>query len=526
MSRLTAAAASWRHSMLFKAGLLWLLLLLLCIPLGQIKWLIDERGRALDAAASELARTHVGRQTLAGPILVQPYTETWEAEEKTDKGETIKRRHSARRVHLIYPQQLDLQGTLSPQERYRGIFTVPFYRLKASLRGQFAPLDESALPRSQPNARLNLHVPVLALAASDLRGLEGAPSLHMGDPAAQAAHKAAAPAATRAEAKAAAGQASAPAAPPGSSAAAQPLAFAQRVPDVPPQGALAGGIHAHLPDAALAAWRAGQPLPFALALTLQGQRDLAVLPLGGDTTAHITSTWPHPSFGGRFLAAERSVGPQGFDAHWRITALTTRAREQYSALALRESGQPHCCEEGGVDAFSISLAQPVNVYSMAARAAKYGALFIALVLMAVFMVELFKRLHLHPVQYGLAGLSIAVFFLLLVALSEKTGFALAYASAASASVALLATYFSAVLGGWRRGLPLAAYVALLYATLYGLLASEDNALLLGALLVFGMLAALMLATRHVNWWRMGRPDEPPGTSLNADRHDDIPTPPA
>ena len=134
------------------------------------------------------------------------------------------------------------------------------------------------------------------------------------------------------------------------------------------------------------------------------------------------------------------------------------------------------------------------------------------VLMAVFMVELFKRLALHPVQYALVGLSIAVFFLLLIALSEKVGFALAYAGAAGASVALLAMYFSAVLGSVQRGGSLAAYVALLYGALYGLLASESNALLLGALLVFGMLAALMGATRHVDWWRLGGSDTGPAES--------------
>ncbi|MBP8929425.1 MAG: inner membrane CreD family protein, partial [Ottowia sp.] len=47
---------------------------------------------------------------------------------------------------------------------------------------------------------------------------------------------------------------------------------------------------------------------------------------------------------------------------------------------------------------------------------------------------------------------------------------------------------------------------------YGLLASESNALLLGALLVFGMLAALMWATRHVDWWRLGGSDAGPAES--------------
>ncbi|RYF77302.1 MAG: cell envelope integrity protein CreD, partial [Comamonadaceae bacterium] len=157
---------------------------------------------------------------------------------------------------------------------------------------------------------------------------------------------------------------------------------------------------------------------------------------------------------------------------------------------------------GAIDTFAVSLAQPVDVYFMAHRAAKYGALIIALVLMGCFMVELFRKLRLHPIQYGLVGLSIALFFLLLVALSEKLSFWQAYALSACASVSLLMAYFSAVLRSARRGLGLGAFVGVLYAALFGLLASESNALLLGALLTFGMLAMLMLLTRNVDWYAL------------------------
>jgi inner membrane protein len=197
-----------------------------------------------------------------------------------------------------------------------------------------------------------------------------------------------------------------------------------------------------------------------------------------------------------------------------VSSLVTSAREQVRAGL---SGRGNAAETattqarqniGPLQTFDVSLAQPINVYSMSTRAGKYGALFIGLVLMAAFMFELFRKLRLHPIQYGLVGLSIALFFLLLLALSEKFAFWMAYAGAATASVALLAVYFSAVLGGWRRGLSFGAFVALLYGALYGLLASESNALLLGALLIFGMLATLMLVTRKVDWYALSRRVEP------------------
>ena len=43
----------------------------------------------------------------------------------------------------------------------------------------------------------------------------------------------------------------------------------------------------------------------------------------------------------------------------------------------------------------------------------------------------------------------------------------------------------------------------LYTMLYALLRSEDHSLLLGALLVFGVLAAVMLLTRRIDWYRVG-----------------------
>jgi inner membrane protein len=41
----------------------------------------------------------------------------------------------------------------------------------------------------------------------------------------------------------------------------------------------------------------------------------------------------------------------------------------------------------------------------------------------------------------------------------------------------------------------------LYGALYGLLISEDNALVLGSGLLFAILASVMLVTRRVDWYQ-------------------------
>lgn len=470
------------NSMLAKVAGLLFLLLLLCIPLGEIQSINRARGESQREAADELAATYAGRQTMVGPLLLVPYVERWMEPLRNAQGKVIGQEpRSKEMAHVVFPDKLHIEGSMAPQERYRGIFRIPFYTLSATLTGGFTAFDPKAVAHSEADSKIEFKAPFIAFNVSDLRGLDGSPAITMGGEA---------------------------------------LRFRQRVPGLADGAWFADGIHAPVTGAALTAWQAGTPVSFDMKLGLVGQDTLAIAPIAEETTAHLSSPWAHPSFGGRFLAAERSVTPQGFDAHWRVSSLVTSAREQVradlsarggpaddNAAAAAVATTAHR-NTGPLQTFDVSLAQPINVYSMSTRAGKYGVLFIGLVLMAAFMFELFRKLRLHPIQYGLVGLSIALFFLLLLALSEKFAFWMAYAGAATASVALLAVYFSAVLGGWRRGLSFGAFVALLYGALYGLLASESNALLLGALLIFGMLAVLMLVTRKVDWYALSRRVEP------------------
>ena len=94
-----------------------------------------------------------------------------------------------------------------------------------------------------------------------------------------------------------------------------------------------------------------------------------------------------------------------------------------------------------------------------------------------------------------------MFFLLLIALSEHMRFVHAYLIAAAACVGLIAAYLQAVLKSALRAFGFAAMLTALYTMLYALLRSEDHALLMGSVLVFAMLAAVMTATRRIDWYR-------------------------
>jgi inner membrane protein len=123
--------------------------------------------------------------------------------------------------------------------------------------------------------------------------------------------------------------------------------------------------------------------------------------------------------------------------------------------------------------------------------------------------ETLKQVPIHPVQYLLVGFGLAIFFLLLISFSEHLAFALAYAIASIACIGLLTFFLSYVLRSATRGLGFGAMLATLYAAVYGLLISEDNALILGSLLLFFVLAAVMVVTRKVDWY--ARPSAPAGS---------------
>jgi inner membrane protein len=129
---------------------------------------------------------------------------------------------------------------------------------------------------------------------------------------------------------------------------------------------------------------------------------------------------------------------------------------------------------------------------------------VALVFCALFLFEMLAALALHPIQYGLFGLALALFYLLLLALSEHVGFNRAYAVAAIAAVALVAGYARAVLGSTSRAGLLGAMQLASYGVFFVLVKSEDYSLLLGAATLFAVLAAVMFLTRRMDWSAIAR----------------------
>ncbi|HAA40998.1 MAG TPA: cell envelope integrity protein CreD, partial [Pseudomonas sp.] len=259
---------------------------------------------------------------------------------------------------------------------------------------------------------------------------------------------------------------------------------------------LGEGVHVALPEQDS---RKPAVVDFAFDLRLQGTEQLQVVPVGKTSQVSLASNWPHPSFIGNFLPAQREVTDNGFTANWQTSFFSTNLEQ---ALQTCLDGQG--CNDFNNRSFGVNFIDPVDQYLKSDRAIKYALLFIALTFAGFFLFEVLKSLAVHPVQYALVGVALAFFYLLLLSLSEHLGFALAYLISASACVLLIGFYVCHVLRSVAHGLGFSAGLAALYGLLYGLLSAEDYALLMGSLLLFGLLGTVMVLTRKLDWYGVGK----------------------
>ena len=138
---------------------------------------------------------------------------------------------------------------------------------------------------------------------------------------------------------------------------------------------------------------------------------------------------------------------------------------------------------------------------MTRRSIKYEFLFTALTLGVFLVIEIFGARRIHPIQYLLVGGALVLFYLLLLSLAEHIGFGAAYGAS---SLAVVAGYAVSALESGLRGATVGGVLVTLYGFLYVLLALQDFSLLVGSIGIFSILAAIMLGSRHVDWYGLGK----------------------
>ena len=433
----------------FKCIIIIVIGMLMLIPLGMIEGKIRERQSFQYQAREDIARSWTGNQHILTPIMVIPYAV--EVVRYTREGEDSRARtYTEWRKHYLSPTSLGIEGEVETELRYLGIYRIPVYSAHLSLQGLFAAdqLGETLAQLQAISGFSSLGNPYLSLHLADVRGISGSPTLTWQ----------------------------------GQNLALEPDSGIET---------LDSGLQAPLPVLV-----SDRDATFEWQLSVRGMESLQWIPAAKQMDINLSSTWPHPQFSGAFLPQARTTTDAGFRANWRVNHFSTGIEKK-----LLDCEQNNCQALYDVG-FGVDFVQAVNNYLQSERSVKYGLLFIGLTFAAFFIFETLRGIAIHPVQYSLVGMALAVFFLLLTALSEHLAFGLAYTIATASCVAILTYYLRYILRAWAATLVFSSSLSVVFGLLYVIVGAEDYALLMGSLLIFTVLSGMMIITRKINWYEL------------------------
>lgn len=432
------------HPLLVKALTIGFVGLLLLILIAQVEGLVSERVNERMTARARVAESWGGQQTTAGVLLAIPIDTV-----RTVYGDTTR---TDRRILYVLPDTLNVKASAAPDYRSVGLYKSPVYLANVSVNGEFIPRD-FATPFATKQGEIKWSEARLLILNSEASSLRGVDNLRLADES--------------------------------------PAISADSYAGL-------AGVSALLPASA----QSGGPIRFSFALTLAGSDRLSFLPLARKAHIDIQSPWPHPKFEGAPAPLSPQIDDSGFTASWSVLEINRNFGQSWldnDVLAGESVANAFAMSSVGVTFYD-----PVDIYQRNYRAVHYALLLISITFLTFLLWEHLAGIAIHGVQYLMVGLALAMFYLLLLALSEHIPFDWAYAISAGSLVALITVYLNGVLRRWSLSLGAGAGLATLYALLYWILRSEDYSLLMGALLLFGVLAVLMIATRRVDWSSVGR----------------------
>ncbi|HBQ5817694.1 cell envelope integrity protein CreD [Klebsiella sp. GG_Kp153] len=416
-------------------------IVLLSLPLMMVRELINERADYRSEVVDAIEQSTSGSQKLAGPLIAIPITETLTRMEN-------QKEVSYQRSWVYYwlPESLAVTGKQTVESRRVGIYSCQVWHNALQIKASFDPLRLAALRKTN----IVLGQPRLVVSVGDARGIG---AIHA------------------------------------------PEVNGNVLSVEPGLGISGDGAGIHMPMPALA--EDNKPLEIAFSLDLNGTGEFSLVPLGRNSELQLTSNWPHPGFLGSFLPTQREVSAAGYRAHWQSSWFANDMGSYFKDdMEIPWSRLP---------AFSADVMSLADQYQLTDRATKYAILLIGLTFMAFFVFESLTRRPLHPMQYLLVGLSLVLFYLVLLALSEHIGFTAAWLAASLSGAVMNGIYLQAVLRGWRNSLLFVAALLLLDGVMWFLLHSEDSALLLGTGVLALALSVLMFLTRRVDWYALSLP---------------------
>ncbi|MBK6706417.1 MAG: cell envelope integrity protein CreD [Sphingomonadales bacterium] len=451
----TERSPGWK---LFFAGLVALILV---VPLVMVYALAWDRQEQANTAQDSIAAGWGGPQVIVGPVLVIPYTAN-SVETVDQNGRQTTRTVQVKKELFLSPESNAIKTELKPDRKKKSIYDSVLFVAANSGKARFAlPADFARY--GIPRENIDFAGAELRFGVSDARGLQKDSRVEVNG----------------------------------------------TVLGLQPGKGLAASNNSGF--FSFVDWTGAAPLDVSYSYAIRGNKALTMVPRGGETTWDVKSSWPSPSFAGDFLPTKRLIKASGFSSSHAVTNLALGQ----AIVATDDNAPPMAGQEFGLipassareapvvggpsQAATIGLIEPVDLYSQVDRSVKYGFLFIGFTFLAFLMFDVVGGARVAAAEYLLTGAGLVLFFVMLLAFAEVVGFTWAYLLAAGAITALLTAYSAAVLKSWLRARVIGGLLIGLYATLYVLLNLEAYSLIIGSLLLFVALAAVMWATRHIDW---------------------------
>jgi len=451
-----------------KIILIGVLALLLLIPVGMIKSVIFDREMNRDSAIQDITSKWGGEQIIAGPILIVPFDSF-----RTVDGKQIK---EVAYAHFL-PEHLNIEASVSPELRSRGIYDAVVYSSNFSVSGEFEKPDFSSLGINSKFVHWNNAF--IAVGIPDIRGVEKRTDFNLNGEILKFVSGIKTDDVIRDIGDYGGGNGN----------------FYRDVEMKmmtinESEGESASGLSVGVPTRSLYSKSS-----FSFDLKLKGSERLAFVPVGKTTDVKVSSNWPSPSFDGSFLPNNREISDSGFSSDWHILDLNRNYPQAWTGSTYGIYGS----------VFGVSLIEPVDGYQKSERSSKYALLIIVLTFLVFLSFEVFNRKKVHPVQYILIGLALVLFYALLVSISEILGFNLAYGIAGISTIGLILLYSLTVLKEKEFVLIEGGILLFLYLFIYILLQLEDYALFIGSVGLFVILGIIMYLSRKVDWYALDNP---------------------
>lgn len=435
------------RSITIKLVVIGILIGILMIPVSMIESLIYERQERQTEAINEVSSKWGEEQTITGLVLTIPYkaytyTNETDAATKITKVKVVESKEYA---HFL-PELLKVNGNVSPESRYRGIYEVIVYNAKVNLSGNFVipSFDEWKVDKKD----ILWEEAYISLGLSDLRSIQENIFVKWDN---------------------------------------NNYYFN---PGLQSTLVVKNGMNTRLPLQKPDSTKSNYE--FSVDLNFNGSSALKFIPLGKITQVGIQSKWANPSFNGAFLPDTREVNADGFTANWEVLHLNRsypqKFKEKDSVSGFTESS------------FGVNLFAPVDEYQKSMRSAKYAVLFITLTFLIFFFVQIINKVRIHPIQYIMVGLALCIFYTLLIALSEHIVFKLSYLVSSIAIIGLITLYTKSIIKHTRLTIVIGGILTIIYTFIYIIIQMEDYALLMGSIGLFAVLASIMYLSRKIRWY--------------------------